>query len=105
MILGIVFVLRPDRCPCGNPTPAIQVLGRAGDELIFSARNGEQVKVNLIVISIEIDRISGVDLFQLVQTSPTSMRVRLIPSACSGPGARVAGGANPDYQSIRRIPA
>lgn len=79
------MIQRPNPCPCGNPLPAIQVLGRAGDELIFSTPTGEQVKVNLISISIEIDRVPGLDLFQLVQTSPTVMCVRLVPAASGDP--------------------
>ncbi len=82
---GDSVIQRPDPCPCGNPLPAIQVLGRAGDELVFSDRNGQPVKINLILISTEIDRVPGLDLFQLVMTSPTSMRVRLVPAASSDP--------------------
>ena len=83
--LGDSVIQRPDPCPCGNPLPAIQVLGRAGDELVFSDLNGQQVKINLILISTEIDRVPGLDLFQLVMTSPTAMRVRLVPAASSDP--------------------
>ena len=82
---GDSVIQRPDPCPCGNPLPAIQVLGRAGDELVFSDLNGQQVKINLILISTEIDRVPGLDLFQLVMTSPTAMRVRLVPAASSDP--------------------
>ncbi len=83
--LGDSVIQRPDPCPCGNPLPAIQVLGRAGDELVFSDLDGQPVKVNLISVCIEIDRVQGLDLFQLVQTSPTEVRVRLVPAASSDP--------------------
>ena len=83
--LGDSILQRPDPCPCGNPLPAIRVLGRAGDELIFSARNGEQIKINLLLLSTKIDHVPGLELFQLVQRSPTCMRVRLLFSATSDP--------------------
>ena len=83
--LGDSVIQRPDPCPCGNPLPAIQVLGRAGVELVCASRSGEEVRVNLIPIGIEVDRVRGMDLFQLVQTSPTSIRVRLMSAPSSDP--------------------
>ena len=81
--LGDSVVVRPDPCPCGNLLPAIRVQGRAADTLTF-ARDG--AKVSVPPLAFDMDLTPGVDLFQLVQTTPTSLRVRL----------RIAATADPD---------
>ena len=83
--LGDSILQRPDPCPCGNPLPAIKVLGRSNDVLVFSAESGEKVTINLIMLGTEVDRVWGIDLFQFVQTSPTSMRVRMLLSTGTDP--------------------
>lgn len=80
--LGDRILARPDPCPCGNPLPAIRVTGRSGDVLTFSRENGEQVSIP--PLALEIDH-PAVELFQVVQTSPTSLRVRLLPAAGADP--------------------
>ena len=82
--IGDRILERPDPCPCGNLLPAIRVQGRTADMLTFSTEHGEQV--SLPALMFEIVDAPGVELFQIVQTTPTSLRVRL----------RVATGANPD---------
>ncbi len=78
-------LVRPDPCPCGNPLPAIRVRGRTGDVLTFKRRNGEQAAIPALVL--ELDVIPGIELAQIVQTSPTSIRIRL----------KLAADADPDY--------
>ncbi|GAA2273321.1 coenzyme F390 synthetase [Nonomuraea roseoviolacea subsp. roseoviolacea] len=75
--LGDSVVLRPDPCPCGSPLPAIRVRGRAADLLSFPARDGEQVSLSPMLFGTLLDRSPGVEGFQLVQTAPTTLRVRL----------------------------
>jgi phenylacetate-CoA ligase len=72
--LGDSILVRPDSCPCGNTLPALRVQGRAADTLTFS-RGG--AKISVPPLAFELDLTPGVDLFQLVQTTPTSLRVRL----------------------------
>jgi phenylacetate-CoA ligase len=72
--LGDAMVTRPTPCPCGNPLPAIQVQGRVGDTLTFAGADGRDVVVRPWRL---VDRTPGVELFQLLQTSPTWLRVRL----------------------------
>ncbi|MFC4989594.1 hypothetical protein [Saliphagus infecundisoli] len=84
--LGDSIVQRPDPCPCGNPLPAIRVQGRAADVLTFPAEKNETVRIAPLAFSALMDRIPGIELFQIVQVAPTTLRVRL----------RVADGANPD---------
>ena len=58
--------------------------GRSGDVLTFSRENGEQVSIP--PLAFELDHVPGVELSQVVQTSPASLRVRLLPSAGADPG-------------------
>ena len=80
--LGDSILVRPDPCPCGNLLPAIRVQGRAAETLTFS-RGGAEVSVP--PLAFDMDLIPGVDLFQLVQTAPTSLRVRLQIAASADP--------------------
>lgn len=73
--LGDSIVERPDPCPCGNPLPAIRVQGRSADVLSFRTESGEQVAI--APLAFEVDHVPGVELFQIVQTTPTNLRVRL----------------------------
>lgn len=84
--LGDSILERPDPCECGNPLPAIRVQGRSADILKFTALNGEQVKITPLTFGAAIDKTPGVELFQLVQTQPNNLRVRLL----------YASGGNPD---------
>ena len=91
--LGDSIVWRPDRCPCGNPLPAVRVQGRAADVLTFPTDRDQPVSIAPLVFGTLVDRIPGIEMFQIVQTAQTSLRVRL----------RVAAGADTDHvwQTIR----
>lgn len=80
--LGDSVLERPDLCPCGSPLPAIRVQGRAADVLVFNAEDGAPVSIP--PLALELDDVSGVELFQVIQTAPAKLRVRL----------KVAEGAN-----------
>ncbi|WP_234995611.1 phenylacetate--CoA ligase family protein [Streptoalloteichus hindustanus] len=75
--LGDGILMRPDPCPCGSPLPAIKVRGRAGDIVSFPASDGGQVSVPPLAFGTLVDRTPGIELFQIVQTTPISLRVRL----------------------------
>ncbi|MFI5801889.1 phenylacetate--CoA ligase family protein [Streptomyces sp. NPDC051561] len=92
--LGDSVLQRPDHCPCGSPLTAIRVRGRAGDILTFPTTPGEQVRLSPLAFSTLFDRTPGVELFQIEQTAPTVLRVRL----------RVADGADPEtvWQAVQR---
>ncbi|MCA2220825.1 hypothetical protein [Nonomuraea aurantiaca] len=75
--LGDRVLLRPDPCPCGNPLPAIQVQGRAADMLTFPTGRGEHVGISPMTFGTLLDRAPGIEQFQIVQTAPTTLRVRL----------------------------
>ncbi|MDP9885866.1 phenylacetate-coenzyme A ligase PaaK-like adenylate-forming protein [Sinomonas atrocyanea] len=80
--VGDRIVVRPDPCPCGDPAPAIRVQGRASDVLVFpAAGNRGAVTVTPLALGTVVDRTPGVELFQIVQTAPTSLSVRVRPNA------------------------
>lgn len=75
--LGDSIQQRPDPCPCGNPLPAIRVQGRAADVLTFPTERGEPVTIAPLSLGTIMDHIPGIELSQIVQTSRTSLEVRL----------------------------
>lgn len=75
--LGDSVLQRPDPCPCGDPLPALRVQGRTADLLTFLDTSGEPVVITPLVFSTLADRTPGIELFQIVQRTPTSLRVRL----------------------------
>ena len=83
--LGDGVLQRPDLCPCGDPLRAIQVQGRAADVLTFPASHGERVAISPLALGTLVDRTPGVELFQIVQTTPTNLRVRLKPADGADP--------------------
>lgn len=82
--LGDSVLQKPEPCECGNPLPAIRVQGRSSDVLTFP-KDGEKVTIAPLAFSAVAAHISGIDLFQLVQTSPTNLRVSLKLSAGAEP--------------------
>ncbi|MFF4220197.1 phenylacetate--CoA ligase family protein [Streptomyces nondiastaticus] len=83
--LGDSVLLRPDPCPCGSPLPAIRVRGRAGDVLTFPTGNGGHVSLSPLAFGTLVDRTPGIELFQIEQTAPSTLRVRLLPAAGADP--------------------
>ncbi|MFC4562242.1 phenylacetate--CoA ligase family protein [Nocardiopsis mangrovi] len=85
--LGDSVLVRPEPCPCGNPLPAMRVRGRAADVLTFATGGGEHVDLSPMVFGVLLDRLPGVERFQIVQTGPSELRVRL----AAADGADTAG--------------
>lgn len=77
--LGDSVLVRPDPCHCGNPLPAIRVQGRAADLLAFPRDDGDIAELSPMLFGTLLDGVSGVDRYQLVQTAPATLRVRLQP--------------------------
>ena len=89
--LGDSILERPDPCPCGSSLPAIRVQGRSADVLTFRTATG--VLIAIAPLAFEMDHIPGIELFQIVQATPTALRVRV----------RLAASADPDsvWHAIR----
>lgn len=91
--LGDSVLMRPDPCPCGSPLPAIRVQGRVADLLVFPTDRGGRVAIPPLAFGSLVDRTPGVELFQILQTAPATLRVRL----------RTAAGADPEvvWRAVR----
>ncbi|SIM58143.1 CoF synthetase [Micromonospora cremea] len=89
--LGDAVLARPDACPCGNPGPAIRVQGRAADLLTFPRPGpaGGKAPVTLAPLPLAtlLEAVPGLELFQIVQTAPTALRIRLHPAPGADPDA------------------
>ncbi len=81
--IGDSVLQRPDPCPCGNPLPAIRVQGRTPDLLIFPDHAGKQIV--MAPLALEVSNLPGLQLIQIVQTSPTNLRVRLLAESNADP--------------------
>ncbi|MFP3962306.1 hypothetical protein SMC26_08255 [Actinomadura fulvescens] len=78
--LGDAVTVRPDPCPCGTPGPALRVQGRAADRLTIPGADGTPVTMATRPVAIVLDTVPGLDLFQIVQTGPATLRLRLAPA-------------------------
>ncbi|RKN50301.1 phenylacetate--CoA ligase family protein [Micromonospora endolithica] len=85
--LGDSVLQRPDPCPCGNTLPAVRVQGRTADLLTFPTGDGGHVTIPPLAFDTLLDRIRHIDLFQIVQTEPATLRVRLQSAAGADPEA------------------
>ncbi|WP_439659410.1 phenylacetate--CoA ligase family protein [Lentzea sp. HUAS TT2] len=97
--LGDAVLVQPDPCPCGDPLPAIQVQGRTAELLTFPTPDGGTTVIAPLALSLTLERLPGVELFQVVQTTPTDLSIRL----------RSTPGADPErvwqtvHTEIRRL--
>ncbi len=75
--LGDSITLDPGRCACGSPLPAIRVQGRSDEILSFPAADGRAVGILPIPLTTLVEERCGVHRFQLIQTGPARLDVRL----------------------------
>ncbi len=75
--LGDSIIVRPDPCPCGSPFPAIHVRGRINELLSINDANGHEVMLSFEVFGIAIRKNTPVRRYQVIQTAPDCIRVRL----------------------------
>lgn len=85
--VGASILVRPDPCPCGSPFKAVKVRGRV--LMLSNARtaDGRTVILPSFVVSLQVERAAGVELFQIILTTSSTLRVRLQSRA----------GADPDH--------
>lgn len=83
--LGDSVLQRPDPCPCGNPLPAIRVQGRTADLLTFPTLTGQNVSITPLTLTTRLDRLPEITLFQIEQTAPTELLLRLRPAPGADP--------------------
>lgn len=98
--VGDRVLVRPDACPCGDPAPALRVQGRTSDVLVFPTADGQgKVPVPPLALATVIDRLPGVELFQIVQGAPAQLRVRVIPA----PGAEAGTVQSAAGEAVRGL--
>jgi len=67
-------------CPCGNPLPAIDLEGRAGDILALRSADGRIVKLPPLAVSTVVEDGAHIYRFQLVQDGADSLALK-VPQA------------------------
>lgn len=77
---GDSITLRPDPCPCGNPFPAIRVLGRKNDMLRMSTADGVLKQLSPMSFYVLLDMIPVVRRWQVIQSGPLTVRLRIEPT-------------------------
>ncbi|MBI3969411.1 MAG: AMP-binding protein [Chloroflexi bacterium] len=75
--LGDSVILGANRCACGSPLPTIQVEGRTDEILSFAALNGDTISLPPMALATVVEESPGVRRFQVIQTTPTTLTVRL----------------------------
>jgi phenylacetate-coenzyme A ligase PaaK-like adenylate-forming protein len=75
--LGDRIVLPPERCGCGNPLPVVQVEGRQNETLWLDGPAGVRTPLLPHPLLKVLDTMPSVRRFQIVQTGPATLLVRL----------------------------
>ena len=75
--LGDSVVASPRPCACGSPLPAVRAEGRHDDVLALRAKDGSIVRLSPLALSTVVEDATAGHRFQLVQTGPERIAVRL----------------------------
>ncbi|MBI5256165.1 MAG: phenylacetate--CoA ligase family protein [Burkholderiales bacterium] len=75
--LGDSVCWHTEPCPCGNARPTISVRGRCDDLLHLADAQGRQVPVSPLALVTLLEERAGIYHFQLRQTGPSSLALRL----------------------------
>jgi phenylacetate-coenzyme A ligase PaaK-like adenylate-forming protein len=91
--LGDSVTFNPGACECGSALPALRVEGRQDDLLAFPAPDGTTVRLLPLALTTVLEEEAEVFEFQLAQSAPERISVRLIE------GERAAWGRV--YEALR----
>ncbi|HEX6248290.1 MAG TPA: AMP-binding protein [Nocardioidaceae bacterium] len=75
--LGDRVTVGADPCGCGSPFPTVTVEGRTNDVLVLPTADGGTVPVLPLAVETVVEETPGVHRFQLVQTGPATVLLRL----------------------------
>ena len=75
--LGDSVIVKPERCACGNPLPAIQVEGRCDDVITLRASDGRLARLPPMALTTIVEESAKVHRFQIVQDAPDRLQLRL----------------------------
>jgi phenylacetate-coenzyme A ligase PaaK-like adenylate-forming protein len=78
---SVTVVSKP--CPCGRPFPVIRVDGRRDEILRLHDARGHEVPVLPMALCTAIEEGSGAHRFQVVQTGPQAVKVKVEASSRS----------------------
>lgn len=79
--LGDSITWLDEPCPCGSRLPAIRVEGRRDDVLFLQTPAGTKVAVLPLALGLVVKLTPGVENYQVIQTGPAEVRIRLEFSA------------------------
>ena len=77
--LGDAVLISPEPCTCGNPLPAMRVQGRQDDILRVRGDDGRERPLLPLAVTTVIEESSGLHRFQIVQSGPARLALRLDP--------------------------
>ncbi len=75
--LGDSATMSSERCPCGNPLPSILVEGRRDEILPFPTPDGSVIQLVPMAIAAVVEETPDVQRYQVIQTAPSTLHVRL----------------------------
>lgn len=77
--LGDSITMYPlsDPCPCGKHFPSMKVEGRTNDILKLVNARGKRIPIPPLAIATEVEEVPGVHRFQVIQTQPSALALRL----------------------------
>ena len=78
--LGDSVVMKREACACGSPLPAILVEGRRDDVVSLRALEGSVVRLLPLALTTVVEEAAPGHRFQIVQTAPDRLMLRLAPS-------------------------
>jgi phenylacetate-CoA ligase len=86
--LGDSVTLLGRRCECGSAFPAIRVEGRCDDIVGVSDATGRMIKLLPLALTTVLEDEASVNRFQLIQSSPTALVLRLDPKIADADAVR-----------------
>ncbi|MEW6230838.1 MAG: phenylacetate--CoA ligase family protein [Chloroflexota bacterium] len=105
--LGDSITMSPEPCPCGSPLPAIRVEGRRDEILYLPAPGGDAIPLLPLALATVVEETPGVGRFQVIQTAPATLSVRLevIPGTESTQVWETVALRLRDYLSAQGLPS
>lgn len=83
--LGDSVCVHTEPCACGNPRPVVSVVGRCDDALRLHDARGRAVAVSPLSLVTMLEEQAGIYHFQLRQTGPSALALRLGSDEAAAP--------------------
>jgi phenylacetate-coenzyme A ligase PaaK-like adenylate-forming protein len=103
--LGDSVRVKAGPCACGSPLPAIQVEGRSDDVVALRAHDGTIAHLVPLALTTVVEDAADVHRFQIVQTAPDCLALRLTDAdrARAGAPAVAALRAYLDFHALTEV--